>query len=125
MRTVALSRGAKSGGVTTKSSAHSRCSSSTSAASIADASRSLAFCQLGLPRAHFAPCGALAQSHHRRSFHVGADRALAFTVKVQLLVLLPPLEQAPDQTASRPLETRNVTEVPWGTRPFRCCPRSR
>ncbi len=38
--------------------------------------------------------------------------AVAFTVNVQLLVLLPPLEQAPDQMASRPLETRNVTDVP-------------
>ena len=31
---------------------------------------------------------------------------------MQFLVLLPPLEQAPDQIASRPLETRSVTEVP-------------
>jgi hypothetical protein len=29
-------------------------------------------------------------------------------VNVQLFVLFPPLEQAPDQTASRPLETLNV-----------------
>ena len=29
-------------------------------------------------------------------------------MKVQLLTLLPPLEQAPDQMASRPLETRSV-----------------
>jgi len=33
-------------------------------------------------------------------------------VKVQLLLLLPPLEQAPDQTASRPPETLSVTLVP-------------
>ena len=33
-------------------------------------------------------------------------------VKVQLLLLLPPLEQAPDQTASRPPETPSVTLVP-------------
>lgn len=38
--------------------------------------------------------------------------ALAFKVNVQLLVLLPPLEQAPDQTASRPFETLSVTDVP-------------
>ena len=33
-------------------------------------------------------------------------------VNVQLFVLLPPLEHAPDQTASRPFETLNVTFVP-------------
>jgi hypothetical protein len=33
-------------------------------------------------------------------------------VNVQVLVLLPPLEQAPDQMASRPLETCKVIEVP-------------
>jgi len=38
--------------------------------------------------------------------------ALAFAVNVQVLVLLPPLEQAPDQMASRPLETCKVIEVP-------------
>jgi hypothetical protein len=38
--------------------------------------------------------------------------AAAFNVSVQLLVLLPPLEQAPDQIASRPLETLKVMEVP-------------
>ena len=38
--------------------------------------------------------------------------ALALAVNVQLLVLLPPLEQAPDHTASRLLETRRVTDVP-------------
>jgi hypothetical protein len=37
---------------------------------------------------------------------------LTLAVKVQLFVLLPPLEHAPDQTASRPLDTRNVIEVP-------------
>lgn len=36
----------------------------------------------------------------------------AFRVNVQLLVLLPPLEQAPDQMASRPFETVSVTLVP-------------
>lgn len=38
--------------------------------------------------------------------------ALAVAVNVQVLVLLPPLEQAPDQMASRPLETCKVIEVP-------------
>lgn len=38
--------------------------------------------------------------------------AFAFNVNVQLLRLLPPLEHAPDQTASRPLDTVSVTEVP-------------
>lgn len=33
-------------------------------------------------------------------------------VNVQLLVLLPPLEHAPDQIASRPLDTVNVMAVP-------------
>lgn len=36
----------------------------------------------------------------------------AFTVSVQLLVLAPPLEQAPPQIASRPLATLSVTTVP-------------
>ena len=38
--------------------------------------------------------------------------ALALAVNVQVFVLLPPLEHAPDHTASRPLETRRVTDVP-------------
>jgi hypothetical protein len=50
------------------------------------------------------------------------DAALA-GVKVQLLVFFPPLEQAPDQTASRPSVALRVTEpvncalalVPTGT----------
>ena len=33
-------------------------------------------------------------------------------VKVHVLVLFPPLEQAPDQTASRPLLTANMIAVP-------------
>jgi hypothetical protein len=37
--------------------------------------------------------------------------ALPVIVNVQFLRLFPPLEQAPDQTASRPLLTLNVTEV--------------
>jgi hypothetical protein len=38
--------------------------------------------------------------------------ALAFTANVHVLVLFPPLEQAPDQIASRPFVTLSVTEVP-------------
>lgn len=38
--------------------------------------------------------------------------ASPFNTKVQLLVLLPPLEQAPDQIASRLLVTRKVIDVP-------------
>ena len=37
--------------------------------------------------------------------------ALPVMVKVQVLVLLPPLEHAPDQIASRPLLTLKVTEL--------------
>jgi hypothetical protein len=37
--------------------------------------------------------------------------ALPVIVNVQVLVLLPPLEQAPDQTASRPLDTLSVIAV--------------
>ena len=33
-------------------------------------------------------------------------------VKVHVFTLVPPLEHAPDQIASRPLETVSVTEVP-------------
>ena len=35
--------------------------------------------------------------------------ALPLMVKVQVFVLLPPLEQAPDQIASRPLVTLKLT----------------
>ena len=43
---------------------------------------------------------------------LAATLAFALSVSVQVLVLLPPLEHAPDHTTSRPLETRRVTEVP-------------
>jgi hypothetical protein len=36
----------------------------------------------------------------------------AFSVNVHVLVLFPPLEQAPDQIASRPFETVSVIDVP-------------
>lgn len=35
-------------------------------------------------------------------------------MKVQLLCLFPPLEQAPDQTTSRPLVALSVIDVPVG-----------
>ena len=38
--------------------------------------------------------------------------AAPFSVNVQLRCLLPPLEQAPDQIASRPFETLSVIDVP-------------
>jgi len=38
--------------------------------------------------------------------------ASALSVSVHVFVLLPPLEHAPDQMASRPLVTLNVIEVP-------------
>lgn len=44
------------------------------------------------------------------TFAVTAE--FAFNVSVQLLVLAPPLEQAPPQIASRPLATLSVTTVP-------------
>ena len=36
----------------------------------------------------------------------------AFSVNVHVLVLFPPLEHPPDQTASRPFDTVSVIEVP-------------
>jgi len=38
--------------------------------------------------------------------------ALPVTVNLHVFTLLPPLEQAPDQIAPRPLETVSVTDVP-------------
>jgi hypothetical protein len=38
--------------------------------------------------------------------------ALALSVNVHVLLLFPPLEQAPDQMASRPFEALSVTRVP-------------
>ena len=40
--------------------------------------------------------------------------AFPFSVNVHVLVLLPLLEQAPDQIASRPLVTLNVIDAPAG-----------
>ena len=48
---------------------------------------------------------------HRHCTFAVTDAA-PFRVNVQLDVLLPPLEQAPDQIASRPFETVNRTDVP-------------
>jgi hypothetical protein len=38
--------------------------------------------------------------------------AVAFSVNVHVLRLLPPLEQAPDQIAARPPDTLSVIDVP-------------
>ena len=38
--------------------------------------------------------------------------AFAVSVNVQVFVSFPPLEQAPDQIASRPFETVSVIEIP-------------
>ena len=38
--------------------------------------------------------------------------AAPVSVKLQVFALLPPLEQAPDQIASRPFETLSVIDVP-------------
>ncbi len=43
---------------------------------------------------------------------MAVTEALLLKVNVQVLVLLPPLEQAPDQIASRLLLTRSVMAVP-------------
>jgi len=43
---------------------------------------------------------------------LAVTEALLLKVNVQVLVLLPPLEHAPDQTASRLLLTRSVMAVP-------------
>jgi hypothetical protein len=40
--------------------------------------------------------------------------AAAFSVNVHVFVLLPPLEQAPDQIASRPFDTLSVIDVAVG-----------
>src|SRR5262245_37170278 len=38
--------------------------------------------------------------------------AFAFSVNVHVFVLFPPLEQAPDQIASRPFDTLSVIDAP-------------
>ena len=43
---------------------------------------------------------------------LAVTEALAVRVNVQVLALFPPLEQAPDQMASRPFETVSVIDVP-------------
>ncbi len=47
---------------------------------------------------------------NQRTFAV--TLALPLSVNVQVLLLLPPLEQAPVQTASRPFGTLSVIDVP-------------
>jgi hypothetical protein len=55
------------------------------------------------------PAGSAGRESHCTFAVTVADAAGA---KVQVLVLFPPLEQAPDQIASRPFETLSVIEVP-------------
>ena len=43
---------------------------------------------------------------------MAVTEAVPVSVNVQVLTLFPPLVQAPDQIASRPLETLRVMEVP-------------
>ena len=52
------------------------------------------------------------QSAIRDYCTLAATEALPASVNVQLLRLLPLLEQAPDHTASRPFETVSVTDAP-------------
>lgn len=61
-------------------------------------------------RARALHCGASASSARHRTLAVTV--AFPFRVKVQVLLLFPPLEQAPDHTASRPFATLRVIEVP-------------
>src|SRR3982750_307781 len=51
-------------------------------------------------------------SAFRNHCTLAVTAALAASVKVQLLRLLPALEQAPDQTASRPFDTVSVIDAP-------------
>jgi hypothetical protein len=48
----------------------------------------------------------------RRHCTLAVTDAAAFRVNVQVFVLLPPLEQAPDQIASRPFDTPSTIDVP-------------
>jgi hypothetical protein len=48
----------------------------------------------------------------RRHCTLAVTDAWLFNVNVQVLVLLPPLEHAPDQIASRLFVTRSVIDVP-------------
>ena len=52
------------------------------------------------------------RSRRRNHCTFAVTDAAALTVSVQLFVLLPPLEHAPLQMASRPLDTVSVTLVP-------------
>lgn len=52
-------------------------------------------------------------AHHTAAYFTSAlTDAVPLSVNVQVLVLLPPLEQAPDQIASRPFETLSEIELP-------------
>jgi hypothetical protein len=48
----------------------------------------------------------------RFHFTLAVTDAAPVSVNVQVFVLLPPLEQAPDQIASRPFETLSLIDVP-------------
>ena len=68
----------------------------------------------------------------RRAFSVvgtyctlAVTEALPFSVNVQVFVLLPPLEQAPDQMTSRSFVARSVIAVPTANDASRCCRRRR
>ncbi|MEY2401577.1 MAG: hypothetical protein QOJ08_1688 [Ilumatobacteraceae bacterium] len=58
------------------------------------------------------PAGQQAQTVRSRHCTLAVSVALPLNVNVQVFVLLPPLEQAPDQIASRPFDTVNVIAVP-------------
>src|SRR5262249_26894436 len=58
------------------------------------------------------PVSSIQTARRRRYCTFAVTDAVAFSVKVQVLALFPPLEQAPDQMASRPFETVSVIEVP-------------
>ena len=47
--------------------------------------------------------------------------ALPFKVNVQVRLFSPPLEQAPDQIASRPFDTLSVIDVPTLNEALPCC----
>ena len=58
------------------------------------------------------PFVAAAGSPRRPYCTLAVTDALPFSVSLQVRVFSPPLEQAPDQIASRPLETLSVIDVP-------------
>src|SRR5207249_3910176 len=63
---------------------------------------------------HLPPVSSIqtARRRRRRYCTFAVTDAAAVRVNVQVLALFPPLEQAPDQMASRPFETVSVIDVP-------------